>query len=144
MTDSVSPGVLSPLARFLRYWLIFVAAVLAPIVLGVPWLDDAVAQVNLGAVALIAIQYAAITRPLRRGSIAVVRGGVTALAFAVATLFLVAAAYVLRHAAALPDPQGWGQSVAGMAYVAAAHIGSIVLVARRWPTQPPPAAVVRA
>lgn len=132
-----NPAPLTPLERFLRYWLLFVAAVLAPVLLGVPWLDDAVAQVNLFTVSLMGFYFASVTKPLRHGPMAVMRGGVTILALAVLSLFLVAAAYVLRHAAALPIPDGWGQPVAGMAYVGAVHLGAIVLIARFWPAESP-------
>jgi hypothetical protein len=120
-------------SRLIGYCLVLAPLVLLPILVGVPRLGEAVAQNCLVLVALLALYFAHVGDPLRRGWLAVLRGGATAIATAAVLVFVVAGAYVARYGQAVPRTDELGPAALGVGYLLIAHIAAVVLARRWWP-----------
>lgn len=124
--------------HFRLYWVTLFAALVTPVIFGVPYLGDAVARASLLAAVLVAWQAARIYSPLKQGSLAAMQIGLISIISAVALVFTVAAVYVARTGQAVPADDHWLPAILGAVYIAIAHVLLARFARARVPLTPTP------
>jgi len=119
--------------RVRRYWMLTVLGALVPVLIGVPFLMDAVPRAILLAVAFAAWRTAKVMRPKDQGTAWIFKLGLLTMMGAVGLMLLVSIAYVVRTGESIPGESNAWQLLAGVSYFVALHFFITQVIEPRWP-----------
>mgnify|MGYP001226520477 CR=1 FL=1 len=128
----------SPLnIQILWYWRLMAVALLLPVLIPVPYLEQAVPACALISVIFVTWQIARLQA--QRGVRSIPAYLIAGLASVFGTLtvaIVIAAIYVIRHGEAVAPATGIGMQVMGSAYILISHFLVTAFVNHRWPIPP--------